>query len=401
MSFKSIPRNTRNVVLGAGPLAAGLGFYEVAMAVFLPLEGLSATNVGLLFTTGALSAVTFSLPFAILSDRHGRKQIMFVGSVITALVITVPGLTSSFTLLESSAILGGVGEAMYLSTWNAYLADTTTFDVRASTFSLSFMTFTIALGVGSVIPAFFPLVNIDFLVAHRITFILLGLLSLISSFSVQRWAVKTKPKSSREGILPKKSLGVIMRFSLANMLIGLGAGLIIPLIPTWFLYRFQVTDVFSGPLIAASNFIMGVTAIFSPRIAKRFGLVKGIVVAQASSMLFLLLVPFSPTAYIAAPLYVVRAVLMNMSNPLSDTFLMNMTAEDERATASSFNVMLWRLPNAASTSIGGSILSDGFTQNSMFLLNLPFYLCAALYVTSISIFYAIFRKTEESQLEKT
>jgi len=401
LSFKSIPRNTRNVVLGAGPLAAGLGFYEVAMAVFLPLEGLSATNVGLLFTTGALSAVTFSLPFAILSDRHGRKQIMFVGSVITALVITVPGLTSSFTLLESSAILGGVGEAMYLSTWNAYLADTTTFDVRASTFSLSFMTFTIALGVGSVIPAFFPLVNIDFLVAHRITFILLGLLSLISSFSVQRWAVKTKPKSSREGILPKKSLGVIMRFSLANMLIGLGAGLIIPLIPTWFLYRFQVTDVFSGPLIAASNFIMGVTAIFSPRIAKRFGLVKGIVVAQASSMLFLLLVPFSPTAYIAAPLYVVRAVLMNMSNPLSDTFLMNMTAEDERATASSFNVMLWRLPNAASTSIGGSILSDGFTQNSMFLLNLPFYLCAALYVTSISIFYAIFRKTEESQLEKT
>ncbi|HUK29347.1 MAG TPA: MFS transporter [Candidatus Acidoferrales bacterium] len=401
MSFKSIPRNTRNVVLGAGPLAAGLGFYEVAMAVFLPLEGLSATNVGLLFTTGALSAVTFSLPFAILSDRHGRKQIMFVGSVITALVITVPGLTSSFTLLESSAILGGVGEAMYLSTWNAYLADTTTFDVRASTFSLSFMTFTIALGVGSVIPAFFPLVNIDFLVAHRITFILLGLLSLISSFSVQRWAVKTKPKSSREGILPKKSLGVIMRFSLANMLIGLGAGLIIPLIPTWFLYRFQVTDVFSGPLIAASNFIMGVTAIFSPRIARRFGLVKGIVVAQASSMLFLLLVPFSPTAYIAAPLYVVRAVLMNMSNPLSDTFLMNMTAEDERATASSFNVMLWRLPNAASTSIGGSILSDGFTQNSMFLLNLPFYLCAALYVTSISIFYAIFRKTEESQLEKT
>ena len=401
MSFKSIPRNTRNVVLGAGPLAAGLGFYEVAMAVFLPLEGLSATNVGLLFTTGALSAVTFSLPFAILSDRHGRKQIMFVGSVITALVITVPGLTSSFTLLESSAILGGVGEAMYLSTWNAYLADTTTFDVRASTFSLSFMTFTIALGVGSVIPAFFPLVNIDFLVAHRITFILLGLLSLISSFSVQRWAVKTKPKPSREGILPKKSLGVIMRFSLANMLIGLGAGLIIPLIPTWFLYRFQVTDVFSGPLIAASNFIMGVTAIFSPHIAKRFGLVKGIVVAQASSMLFLLLVPFSPTAYIAAPLYVVRAVLMNMSNPLSDTFLMNMTAEDERATASSFNVMLWRLPNAASTSIGGSILSDGFTQNSMFLLNLPFYLCAALYVTSISIFYAIFRKTEESQLEKT
>jgi len=387
LSFGNVPGDTRNVVLGAGPLAVGLGFYEVAIAVFLPLEGISVTDLGVLFTTIGLATVVFSIPFGILSDRYGRKEIMLAGSFLSAIVIAIPGLTSNFLLLEGSAVVGGAGQAMYLSTRNAYLADTTSPDVRAETFSLSFMTFTIASGVGIFLPGFFPLLSIDLLTAHRITFVALGVFALVTSYTVQRWAVKTRPESTHEGILPHKSLGVIVKFSLANMLIGLGAGLIIPLIPTWFYLRFNETDVFSGPLIAASNIIMGLTAVGAPSIAKRIGLVKGIVITQAMSTVFLLAIPLWPNAIAAAVLYVVRAVLMNMSSPLGDTFLMNMIAEDERAMASSFNVVLWNLPNAASTVVGGSLLSSGN-------LSLPFYLCGALYITSILIFYMIFRSTE-------
>jgi predicted MFS family arabinose efflux permease len=67
---------------------------------------------------------------------------------------------------------------------------------------------------------------------------------------------------------------------------------------------------------------------------------------------------------------------------------MNLIAQDERATASALNVIAWRLPNAASTVVGASILSAGD-------LNLPFYLCTVLYVTSISLFYALFRNAEK------
>lgn len=51
------------MVLGASPLAAGLGFYEVALAVFLPLEGISVTNLGILLGTLGLTTVVFSIPF--------------------------------------------------------------------------------------------------------------------------------------------------------------------------------------------------------------------------------------------------------------------------------------------------------------------------------------------------
>jgi len=394
MSFGAVPKNTRNVVLGATPLAAGLGFAQVAVAVFLPLEGISVTDLGIFLTTFGLTTVAFSVPFAILSDRYGRKEIMLAGSLLSIFVIIAPGLSSNFSILEISAVIGGTGQAMYLATWNAYLADTTTIDVRPETFSLSFMTFTIASGIGTFLPAFFPVFGTDLLTAHRITFVALGLFASLTAYTVHKWATKKRPESARKGILPRKSLGAIMKFSTANLLIGLGAGLIIPLIPTWFYLRFNVTDVYSGPLIAASNIIMGLTAVGAPRIARSVGLVKGIVITQAMSTVFLLAIPFCPTAAIAGALYVIRAVLMNMSSPLSDTFLMNIVAEDERAVASSFNVVLWNLPNAASTVVGGALLNGGS-------LSLPFYLCGLLYITSIILFYAIFKSTRFQPPETT
>lgn len=388
-SFGKIPPNISRVVLGASPMAVGLGFFSVAIPVFLPLEGVSVTNLGVILSTFGLATVIFSVPFAILSDRYGRKLLMMVGSLIGGIVIVVPGFTSDFLLLESSAVLGGIGEAMYLSTWNAYLADSTSEEVRAATFSLSFVTFTIASGVGGFLPGLFPLLPLKLLDSHRVALILLGILGLATPLSVFKWATDFKPKASRQSILPRKSLGIIVKFSTANMMIGLGAGLIIPLIPTWFYLRFNETDVFSGPLIAISSIAMGLAAVASPSIARHIGLVRGIVMTQILSTLFLVAMPFASTALLAAPLYVVRAMLMNMSSPLSDTFLMNMIAEDERATASSFNAVIWRLPNAASTLIGGSLLNRGE-------LNLPFYLCTALYVSSITLFYGLFRRAEQT-----
>ena len=277
---------------------------------------------------------------------------------------------------------------MFLSTWNAYLADTTTEESRPATFSLSFVTFTIASGVGSFLPGIFPLMPLSLFDAHRVTFVTLGLIGIGTPLSVFRWTSDVKPKTPRGGILPRKSLGIIVKFSTANMMIALGAGLIIPLIPTWFYLRFNETDVFSGPLIAVSNIAMGLAAVTSPGISKRVGLVRGIVATQLFSTLFLFAMPFSPTALVAAPFYVVRAMLMNISSPLADTFLMNMIADDERATASSFNVVIWRLLNAASTVVGGSMLSSGN-------LSLPFYICTVLYIASIALFYTLFRRVDQ------
>ncbi|TLN02142.1 MFS transporter, partial [bacterium] len=345
-------------------------------------------------TTFGIAAVLFSIPFSVLSDRYGRKLLMFLGALISAPAMIVPGLTADFLILEVSALVGGVAEAMFIATWNAYLADATPVGDRPAAFSLSFVVFTAVSGIGSFLPAVFPLFPVDFLQAHRTTFLLLGLAGLLTPAAIQFWASDIKPAQSHRGILPRKSLGVIVKFSAANLMIALGAGLIIPLIPTWFYLRFNLTDVFSGPLIAVSSITMGAAAIASPGIARRMGLVLGIVITQFASTIFMLVIPFSPDSLSAAGFYVVRAMLMNMSVPLADSLLMNLIAQDERAMASALNVIAWRLPNAASTVVGASLLNAGD-------LSLPFYACTVLYVASISLFYALFRNAEKKPALQT
>ena len=381
-SFAEVPPQVARVVLGAGPLAAGLGFYEVAVAVFLPLEGVSITSVGAILTTFGLAAVVCSIPFSILSDRYGRKLMMLTGALLSIPVTIIPGLTSDFLILEISALVGGAADAMYISTWNAYLADATPVSARPATYSLSFVVFTMASGMGSIVPAAFPLLPLDFLQAHRIAFVVIGLLGFLTPLAVLRWAVDVRLAPSRHGILPRKSLRILAKFSTPNFMIALGAGLIIPLIPTWFYLRFSVTDAFSGPVVAFSSILMGLAAIASPGIAKRMGLVIGIVATQLASTLFLILTPWSPTPLIAASVYVVRSMLMNL------------VAQDERATASALNAVVWRLPNAASTVFGAAALSAGN-------LSLPFYLCTVLYVVSITLFYVLFRKVEPRKIAPT
>jgi len=82
-SFAEVPSEVSSVVFGASPLAAGLGFYEVAIAVFLPIEGVSITNVGVILTTFGLAAVVCSIPFSILSDQHGRTLMMIIGALLS------------------------------------------------------------------------------------------------------------------------------------------------------------------------------------------------------------------------------------------------------------------------------------------------------------------------------
>ena len=88
---------------------------------------------------------------------------------------------------------------------------------------------------------------------------------------------------------------------------------------------------------------------------------------------------------------------MMMSNPTEQSLLMGLVPEDERSTASAITAALWRLPNSFSTAIGGYLMGLGG-----FYLALPFFLCTALYLVSISYFGLAFRTVqlpEERMLE--
>ena len=137
-------------------------------------------------------------------------------------------------------------------------------------------------------------------------------------------------------------------------------------------------------MLALTNITMAVASIASARIASRYGPVKAIALTQGLSTVFLVLIPIMPAAGLASAAYVLRAMFMNMSSPIADSFLMSIIPKEERGLASAINNIVWRLPNSVTTVFRGMLMAAG-------LYDLPFDITALCYVTAISLFYTLFK----------
>jgi predicted MFS family arabinose efflux permease len=129
---------------------------------------------------------------------------------------------------------------------------------------------------------------------------------------------------------------------------------------------------------------MAFASLISARIAFRLGPVKAITLTQGLSTIFLVLIPLMPGAALASVAYVIRAMFMNMSAPIGDSFLMGIISKEDRGLASAINNIVWRLPNSITTVFGGMLLAAG-------LYDLPFFITTVCYVTAIVLFYHLFK----------
>ena len=371
--------------------SVSFGYLIILVSAYLPEPevGLTSADVGLLIGIMGITFVACAIPVGILADRKGRKWILIIGMAGTVPPILVFALTQNMSYLIIASIVMGVTESAFLASWNALIADLTPIEHRNSAFALSFVVGTAASGIGLALPFVLPWFEStygwDSYSVHMNTMILLGLLTIPSPF-VYWYLLKDLKEELKPNpkFIKGKSLKFLIKFSGINSMIGLGAGFIIPLIPTWFLLKFGVLDTYSGPLLAVSNVTMGLAAFASTGLAKKRGMVPAIVLTQAISTVFMFSLAFIPNAYLAASMYLVRAALMNMAIPLLDSFLMGVVSKEERGVASALNAILWRLPNSASTVVGGYMLAAGQFEA-------PFIIASILYAVGVSLFYRAFK----------
>jgi MFS family permease len=389
--LSSIPWRVKWFVILVFFTAVGYGYFQVLVSAYLPQIGFDPGSVGLILGVNGLAVVVASIPLGIYADRRGKKRILFLGLLIFPFTLVVYALTSMLAALLIASVIAGLVEGAFLSTWNALIADMTTSQNRNNAFTLSFIVATIAFGLGYALPFAFPiagsLLHLESAKVHQYSTLLLAGVSFISPVGIglvlRGYSEPEKTKTSGA----KGSLGPLWKFSGLNSIIGLGAGFIIPLIATWFFFRFAVPDTYSGPLLAISNMTIALAAVASPLLAKKLGNVNAIVLAEGSSTVFMLAMAFAPTAAVAGGLYVVRAALMNMSSPLADSYLMGIIPPDQRSLASAVNSLVWRLPNSITAVLGGLIMGTGN-------YGLPIFLATAFYVIGISGFFLVFRNVK-------
>jgi MFS family permease len=389
--YRGIPAQAKLLIYLSFMPSIAFGFIYTDLSYFLhDVQGILPFWLGIVLTTMAISLVVTSVPLGILADRYGRRNMLIVGNVSASISLIGFALTKNVVLLLMVAVVEGVGEAAFAVSTSALLADKAGNAKRTPAFSLQALLSWIGGAIGSfAISSVSVMQNfgLNTREAHMALYVVVGLLSLSVTPLVLRIHEEDSEglrRAPREGILPRKSMRILLRYLLCNVTIAFGAGLFVPLMTFWFSSVYSVSDAVSGPVLGFSSILTAFAVFMSPRLANRFGIVKAIVLTQGLSTVFMAAVPFSPSFGIAATVYTMRVLLMNLSNPLTQSLIMGLVEPEERGMASGFNAALWRLPNAFSSALGAVLIGEG-------LAKFPFYIATVLYVAAISGFWFLFK----------
>jgi len=396
--YRGLSKDSKYLIYQSIFPAVAFGLFFTDISYFLTTtQGLSYSFMGIVITTMGVATFAASIPLGIAADRFGRKKMLIVGNVIAGVIMAVFAFTTNPALLLVAAVFEGISEAAFSVSSGAWLAEKTEAANRNSVFSLYGFAQSMAFGIGSLlIPAvvIFEFFGFSNRISHSFLYVGVAAVSLVSTvilFRVQESKKNRKTRVINTDIEAKKTISesrrILVKYVITGAIIAFGAGMVVPLMTAWLRLQYGVPDVISGPILGLASIIIGIATLAGPPLAKRFGLVKSIVITQAASTIFMFVTPLSSSYLIASSVYTVRAFLMNMASPLSQSLIMGLVKEDERGLASGVNTALWRLPNALSTVVGAYLMSIG-------LLAAPFFVASLFYGVSIGLFWYFFRKTK-------
>jgi MFS family permease len=392
--YAGMPKEAKYLIYASIMPSVAYGLIFTDISYFLTtVQGVSADFTGIVISSMGISTFVASIFLGIAADIYGRKKLLIVGNVLASIILVVLALTTNPVLLLAAAIFEGISEAAVLASGNALLADKVENEKRTSAFSLYGFVQSIAFGLGSfAIPVVlvFELFGFRNRESHILLYISISILSLISTLIMLKVSESERLKKSGAGfvdLLPRKSKSILLKYVLTGAVLAFGAGMVVPLMTLWFNLQYGISDAISAPILGVSSILIGLAILVAPLLAERYGLIKAIVITQIASTVFMFVTPLSPNYALAGFVYSLRALLMNMASPLSQSMIMGLVAEDERGAASGISGALWRLPNALSTWIGAWLMGIG-------LLAEPFFIASLFYIVSITLFWVYFRKVK-------
>jgi MFS family permease len=393
------------LLLGAmGVNALPLGYTLVVLPIYLSELGFSGEIIGAITASSSFASTIALIPFAIAADRYGRKPFVVWGFLSATLAYVFFAFTRDLNSLLIAGAIGGIGlaggftTAVWTPAWTALISEKAGPEDRTKAFAWSQGIWTIALTVGSaasILPAFFRLqLNSTFLESYEYPFLIFVGLSILSGLVLlpisEAKVNPVEPESGRHwSLLPKKSRHQIAKFSATLGLVGFASGIGIQLLSLWFNRVYGTSETSLGPWFAAAEVTSLVVVPIVPRLTKRYGSSKSVLITQGLSAGLLATMVFAPTYQFAATIFIARNFFMNMAWPMQQSYLMGTVTPDERASASAITYTIWGVGSSVSPILAGYLLS----QASFLSLSAPLLIGGAAYFVAAVAFYVLFRGT--------
>ncbi|MFC2030478.1 MFS transporter [Chloroflexota bacterium] len=399
----SFSPNARFYLLSEVIIGLSYGIYALVFNLYVDSMGYPRTFLGELQSLPNLIALFGAVPAGVLVDYIGRKKALLLaglGHTVATLGIV---LAPDASWLRLSMILFGAAGALWMVTSSPFLMENSKDEERNALFAAHFGLTTLVGFFGTLMGGYLPTllgglqdVDVESPAAYAAT---LGVIVLLSSVSLLPLGmIKEKPRLSRErasSVLPWRNItdrGMAARIFVPNIVISMGAAILIPYMNLFFKESFRISDKTLGMLFAISAVITGTATLASPIMADRWGRIRALVMTQLASIPFLLMIGFAPGIGFAVFAFWMRAALMNMGGPLYDAFAMEQVAEKERATISGLMGMSWNLGWTI-----GPYLSGVMQDNPNIGWKPIFVITCVLYATAAVMVKVFFQRLDDRQ----
>jgi len=367
--------------------------------LFIIESGYSREFLGLVNAAPSLSALVLGVPMGLLSDRLGRKRAMMLGFSIANLAIIAMLLSRHEAVILCFALIYGAAGQLYVLSHAPFMMKISDDRSRDILFSVSFGMFPLASTAGNLLSGYLPGLFKGWfhITSSALAYQGVLLFCVVSSFLVLVPIAfihepRTVPQEAAAGAKdPKTSIWKVlfrpltMKLSLPNLFIGFGAAILVPYFNVFFVERHQMSDASLGLLFGAGSLLTGVACIIGPRLVGNLGgKVRMVILIQAVSLVFLLMIGFSPWPWLAVVGFLARGALMNMVAPLFDAFGLEQSLESEHGAVNSIRSLALNVGWAVGPYISG-LVQQRYGYSPLFIST------AVLYSISILLVWIFFR----------
>lgn len=400
-------RNAILFLVSCGMASVAMGAFMTTQGLYIMCLGYGEELLGLILSGRMIAGAVGALPAGMISDLYGRKPVILVSTLLVAAGWLGQALfPQPSAMFLFSCLVGLAGTAQWV-VGAPLLADNTGAGNRQMFFGIQFALTTAGMMVGNLAGGALP----DLVRAHPgpwlraacrslpavpdvagaaafrlslVAFSLLTLASVIPALMIR----ETRPRPRAPGAALGDLLAMAARTEVRGlvaywMLVGFGAGLVIPFFNVFLSEKLGASPTVVGLILSLSNGATAVAGLLAPALVPRLGRVRTVVLTQVASIPFLLMIALPPWLWLVGAAMFFRNALMNMSSPVATSFSMEIMEPDLRGTTSSLMRVADSLARAASSACAGWMMARwGY--------DVPYLFTAAFYLAASWLYYRRF-----------
>lgn len=365
------------------------GFMSLLIPFYLRYLNYSLEFIGIVITISILTGVFFNILIGIYGELIGRRRSLQIFSLfmIISSILFLTGNTVSIIIASILGVLSvtGTETGPFLSIEQAALTKFIGDERRTLAFSFyNFIGYTFS-AFGSLF-AGVPTMFLGEDLSYKVLLIVFGFSGVLLFYAYSTMGESLEIKSGKIRVkLSPEARRIMLKLSLLFSIDAFGGGFIIQsILSLWFKVRFGISLSDQAWIFFAGGIITALSFFLAERISRRIGLLNTMVFTHIPSNIFLLIIGFSSTPFLAILFLFLRQSLSQMDVPTRQSYMMAIVKPEERVALSSATNIPRALAQAGSPYLSTYSLAIG-------LISIPFILSGSLKIIYDILIFITFR----------